>query len=108
MLYFSCNRNFFSCQGSNVPLVVKWADTEKERHARRAQKAQSRASIEANGDPSQQSSLFGAMPMGYGPAYNGYGYQVCFINKLSILCLLCCTIIFKHCFRNGLTCFYLF
>ncbi|CAO2824473.1 unnamed protein product [Amaranthus hypochondriacus] len=62
-------------EGSNVPLVVKWADTEKERHARRAQKAQSRASIEANADPSQQSSLFGAMPMGYGPAYNGYGYQ---------------------------------
>jgi hypothetical protein len=27
---------------------------------------------------SQHPSLFGALPMGYAPPYNGYGYQVCF------------------------------
>ncbi|GAB4829708.1 condensin subunit [Ancistrocladus abbreviatus] len=62
-------------EGSNIPLVVKWADTEKERQVRRAQKAQSRASKVPNVDPSQQTSIFGAMPMGYLPPYNGYGYQ---------------------------------
>ncbi|KAI5425134.1 RNA-binding protein BRN1 isoform X1 [Lathyrus oleraceus] len=61
-------------EGSSVPLVVKWADTEKERQARRAQKAQSQASNVAHAD-SQHPSLFGAMPMGYVPPYNGYGYQ---------------------------------
>ncbi|KAJ8434491.1 hypothetical protein Cgig2_021447 [Carnegiea gigantea] len=62
-------------EGSNTPLVVKWADTEKERQARRAQKAQSRAPTAASADSSPHSSLFGAMPMGYLPPYNGYGYQ---------------------------------
>ncbi|XVF32678.1 hypothetical protein REPUB_Repub17cG0103400 [Reevesia pubescens] len=61
-------------EGSNVPLVVKWADTEKERQARRAHKAQSQASNIPNAD-SQHPSLFGALPMGYVPQYNGYGYQ---------------------------------
>ncbi|CAK8544247.1 unnamed protein product [Lathyrus sativus] len=61
-------------EGSSVPLVVKWADTEKERQARRAQKALSQASNVAHAD-SQHPSLFGAMPMGYVPPYNGYGYQ---------------------------------
>ncbi|GMH02652.1 hypothetical protein Nepgr_004491 [Nepenthes gracilis] len=62
-------------EGSNIPLVVKWADTEKERQARRAQKVQSQASKVPNADASQHSSLYGAMLMGYLPPYNGYGYQ---------------------------------
>ncbi|TYH93947.1 hypothetical protein ES332_A12G008500v1 [Gossypium tomentosum] len=61
-------------EGSSVPLIVKWADTEKERQARRAQKAQSQASNMPNAD-SPHPSLFGALPMGYVPPYNGYGYQ---------------------------------
>lgn len=63
-------------------MVVKWADTEKERQARRAQKAQSQGSSLPNAD-SQHPSLFGALPMGYGPPYNGYGYQV---KLLMVLC----------------------
>lgn len=65
-------------QGSSVPLVVKWADTEKERLARRAQKSQSQASNVTNTESTQQPSLFGALPMGYIPPYNGFGYQVQF------------------------------
>ncbi|XP_058076164.1 RNA-binding protein BRN1 [Magnolia sinica] len=65
----------YKMEGSSVPLVVKWADTEKERQARRAQKAQSQASNVTNTDSSQQSSLFGALPMGYMAPYNGFGYQ---------------------------------
>ncbi|KAF5744171.1 RNA-binding protein-defense related 1 isoform 2 [Tripterygium wilfordii] len=61
-------------EGSSVPLVVKWADTEKERQTRRARKAHSQASNAAGSD-SQPPSLFGALPMGYIPPYNGYGYQ---------------------------------
>ncbi|KAF9688059.1 hypothetical protein SADUNF_Sadunf02G0157600 [Salix dunnii] len=59
-------------EGSSVPLVVKWADTEKERQARRAQKTQSQAMPNTN---SQHPSLFGALPVGYPPPYNGYAYQ---------------------------------
>lgn len=64
-------------EGSSLPLVVKWADTEKERQARRAQKSQSQPPNTPNTDSGQQPSLFGAMPMGYmpPPSYNGYGYQ---------------------------------
>ncbi|KAJ6800435.1 RNA-binding protein BRN1-like [Iris pallida] len=62
-------------EGSSVPLVVKWADTEKERQARRALKAQSQASNLSPSNSIQQPSVFGALPMGYMPPYNGYGYQ---------------------------------
>ncbi|KAL3531408.1 hypothetical protein ACH5RR_010730 [Cinchona calisaya] len=62
-------------EGSTVPLVVKWADTEKERQARRDQKALSQSSTVTNADSRQHPSLFGALPMGYMPPYNGYGYQ---------------------------------
>ncbi|KAA8549217.1 hypothetical protein F0562_000901 [Nyssa sinensis] len=62
-------------EGSTVALVVKWADTEKERQARRAQKAQSEASNVPNAESTEHPSLFGALPMGYMPPYNGYGYQ---------------------------------
>ncbi|XP_034691690.1 RNA-binding protein BRN1 isoform X2 [Vitis riparia] len=62
-------------EGSSVPLVVKWADTEKERQARKAQKAQSQASNLPSADSGQHPSLFGALPLGYVPPYNGYGYQ---------------------------------
>ncbi|XP_066307919.1 RNA-binding protein BRN1-like isoform X1 [Miscanthus floridulus] len=62
-------------EGSSVPLVVKWADTEKERQARKAQKAQLQLSNMPNASPMQQSSVFGALQMGYMPQYNGFGYQ---------------------------------
>ena len=63
-------------QGSSVPLVVKWADTEKQRQARRAQKAQFQANSVPHPSSMQQASIFGALPLGYMPPYNGYGYQV--------------------------------
>jgi CUG-BP- and ETR3-like factor len=62
-------------EGSSVPLVVKWADTEKERQARKAQKAQFQSSNMLNANAMQQTSLFGALQMGYVPQYNGFGYQ---------------------------------
>ncbi|KAG8044637.1 hypothetical protein GUJ93_ZPchr0159g29112 [Zizania palustris] len=62
-------------EGSSVPLVVKWADTEKERQARKAQKAQLQPSNMPSASPMQQSSLYGALQMGYLPQYNGYSYQ---------------------------------
>ncbi|KAF3785951.1 RNA-binding protein [Nymphaea thermarum] len=62
-------------EGSTVPLVVKWADTEKERQARRAQKSQSQSPNMQVSDSAHQASIFGAMPMGYMPSYNGYSYQ---------------------------------
>ncbi|EES18133.1 hypothetical protein BDA96_09G124300 [Sorghum bicolor] len=62
-------------EGSSVPLVVKWADTEKERQARKAQKAQFQSSNMLNPNAMQQNSVFGALQMGYVPQYNGFGYQ---------------------------------
>lgn len=53
-------------------MIVKWADTERERQARRLQKVQSHVS---RPDP-QNPSMFGALPMAYVPPYNGYGYHV--------------------------------
>ncbi|KAG5567648.1 hypothetical protein RHGRI_003000 [Rhododendron griersonianum] len=63
-------------EGSSVPLVVKWADTEKERQARRAQKGQTEASNMPNANSAQHPSIYGTLPMGYIPPYNGYAYQV--------------------------------
>ncbi|KAJ4954613.1 hypothetical protein NE237_011396 [Protea cynaroides] len=65
----------YKMEGSSVPLVVKWADTEKERQARRTQKAQTRSSNAANVDSMHRLSLFGAMRMGYIPPYDGFSYQ---------------------------------
>ncbi|KAI4326477.1 hypothetical protein MLD38_031789 [Melastoma candidum] len=62
-------------EGSSVPLVVKWADTEKERQTRRAQKAHFQNSGNIPNADSRHPSIFGALPMGYMPPYNGYGYQ---------------------------------
>ncbi|KMZ74340.1 putative RNA binding protein [Zostera marina] len=61
-------------EGSTVPLVVKWADTEKERQARRAQKTQSQISSISD-TTAHQPSIFGALPMGFVPSYNGFSYQ---------------------------------
>ncbi|GMH26008.1 hypothetical protein Nepgr_027851 [Nepenthes gracilis] len=62
-------------RGSNLPLVVKWADAEKEWQAWRAQTAQSLASKVPNADATQHSSNYGAMLMGYPSPYNKYGNQ---------------------------------
>lgn len=61
--------------GSNVTLVVKWADTEKERQARKAQKAQSQASNFLRADLDPQHSIVGAPLTGFVSPYNGLGYQ---------------------------------
>ncbi|KAK4720303.1 hypothetical protein R3W88_018641 [Solanum pinnatisectum] len=60
-------------EGATVPLVVKWADTERERQARRAQKALSQASNASNSG--QHPSIYGSLSMGYMTPYNGYAYQ---------------------------------
>jgi len=65
----------YRMEGSPSALVVKWADTEKERQARKVQKDQGVSAVPVPGQ--QQPSLFGAVPMGYAsaPPYNGYTYQ---------------------------------
>ncbi|XP_041989676.1 RNA-binding protein BRN1-like isoform X2 [Salvia splendens] len=62
-------------EGSSIPLVVKWADTEKERQTRKVRKALLQASTLqiASG---QHQAVYGALPMSYVPTYNGYGYQL--------------------------------
>ncbi|KAM3373657.1 RNA-binding protein BRN1 [Capsicum galapagoense] len=60
-------------EGATLPLVVKWADTERERQARRAQKALSHASNAPNSG--QHPSLYGSLSTGYMPPYNDYAYQ---------------------------------
>ncbi|KAI4340235.1 hypothetical protein MLD38_025094 [Melastoma candidum] len=62
-------------EGSSVPLVVKWADTEKERQARRAQKSQFHNVVNIPNADSRHPSIFGALPVGYMSPYDGYGYQ---------------------------------
>jgi CUG-BP- and ETR3-like factor len=56
----------------------KGADTEKERQARKAQKAQFQFSN------MQLASLFGGLHMGYMPQYNGFGYQVNYALKQKV------------------------
>jgi CUG-BP- and ETR3-like factor len=68
-----------------VPLVVKWADTEKERQERRAQKAQSQAT-KMGRNVMQQPSVYGALPVGYMQPYNGYSYQVSISFLVSSYC----------------------
>lgn len=58
--------------------MVKWADTEKERQDRKVRKALLEASTLQTASRQHQ-SIYGALPMSYVPAYNGYGYQVCWI-----------------------------
>lgn len=65
-------------------MVVKWADTEKERQARRAQKTQSQISSISD-TTAHQPSIFGALPMGFVPSYNGFSYQVgTYIHSVSM------------------------
>lgn len=61
-------------EGSSIPLVVKWADTEKERQDRKVRKALLEASTLQTASRQHQ-SIYGALPMSYVPSYNGYGYQ---------------------------------
>lgn len=74
-----------SLQGSNATLVVKWADTEKERQARKVQKAQSQASNFLRADLDPQHSIVGAPLTGFVSPYNGLGYQVIFYLHCSII-----------------------
>ncbi|KAJ7563882.1 hypothetical protein O6H91_03G128800 [Diphasiastrum complanatum] len=65
-------------EGSTTALVVKWADTEKERQARKVQKSQAITAGAVTGIAPQQPSLFGAVPQGYianTTPFNGYAYQ---------------------------------
>lgn len=99
-LYFLDVTLSASEQGSTVPLVVKWADTEKERLARKAQKALSQASSLHTTGIRQRPSLVGALPMSHMPSYNGCSYQVshCFCNIIGIRIIFLCSLCFMDVF----------
>ncbi|KAI5072529.1 hypothetical protein GOP47_0012635 [Adiantum capillus-veneris] len=62
----------YKMEGSTTPLVVKWADTEKDKQARKQQRFQVVPAV-----PSQQPAPYGLVPGAYGVAasLNSYGYQ---------------------------------
>ncbi|MCO5595546.1 hypothetical protein L7F22_049591 [Adiantum nelumboides] len=62
----------YKMEGSTTPLVVKWADTEKDKQARKQQRFQVVPTA-----PPQQAAAYGLVPGAYGvaAALNGYGYQ---------------------------------
>lgn len=62
----------YKMEGSTTPLVVKWADTEKDKQARKQQRFQVVPTV-----PAQQPAPYGLVPGAYGVAapMNGYGYQ---------------------------------
>ncbi|KAH7434396.1 hypothetical protein KP509_06G016000 [Ceratopteris richardii] len=64
--------DIYKMEGSNVPLVVKWADTEKEKQVRKQQRSQVVSTM-----PTQQAGAYGLVPSAYSvtPSLNGYGYQ---------------------------------
>lgn len=64
--------DIYKMEGSTTPLVVKWADTEKEKQARKQQRSQIVPTV-----PVQQPAAYGLVPGSYGVAapLNGYGYQ---------------------------------
>lgn len=67
----------YKMAGSTTALVVKWADTEKERQARKQQKTQAGSVAISGALPAAQPSLYGSAPSAYGVAapLNGMGYQ---------------------------------
>eukprot|EP00249_Psilotum_nudum_P016199 c25712_g1_i2 orf=282-1604(+) len=75
MLAIKALNGTFKMEGSTSALVVKWADTEKEKQARKTQKAQAAPVVTSVTVPVHQPSIYGTVPSGYAPSLNGYGYQ---------------------------------